>query len=236
MIIKSSKLMLLAMTTTAMITAGCASGASQEVEKQEKKPQLDIDDEFDDGEDGERLGQQQGDEDALGSQKQGCEKYSSGFGLYAQGTKQIPGYKIRVKTSRNSEKVSLCDVLEKTGAKVAIFQFAGVECASCMDEAKLLSKKFANNDDIAHVVVITDFFKDYEDWEFKKFMNTYARGSELIFDEARLWKYFSEDSSLPNRATIMAMNTNLDATVYNKEGQSHKIVDAAKKLLRKVED
>ena len=66
--------------------------------------------------------------------------------------------------------------------------------------------------------------------------HTYAQGSEMIFDEARLWKYFSEDSSLPNRATIMAMNTNLDATVYNKEGQSHKIIDAAKKLLKKLKD
>lgn len=131
--------------------------------------------------------------------------------------------------------VSLLDVLKASGKKAAIFQFAGTECLSCQDEAKEIEAKLAvsaKGQDIAHIVVLTDFFKDYEASEFKAFMDKYAPKATAVYDEAKIWKKYSKNPAAPSRATIMAMNLEEEVAIFKEEGEQVGIVPAAEGLVK----
>lgn len=155
--------------------------------------------------------------------------------LYDQGKDKIEGDELAVYTGRSKDTKSLCEVLEESGKKVAIFQFAGVFCISCQQEAQELRRELEASrygDDIAHVVVMTDFFSDFADDVFQGFMRKFAPDSISVYDEAKLWKYFSQDPSEPNRATIMAMDLDMNAVILNQDGQQGGIVAAAEKMAK----
>jgi len=155
---------------------------------------------------------------------------------FTQGKTEIDGTNLSLFTGRSKNKKTLCEVLKSTGKKAAIFQFAGWNCISCMEEAKDLQKfvKSSKGKDIAHVVVMTDMFADTTDENFQEFIDLYAPDATVMYDEAKLWKYYSKDSSLPSRATIMSMNLNAQGHVQNEEGQYNKIKEAAIALAEKI--
>ena len=160
-----------------------------------------------------------------------------GDGLgFTQGKTDIDGTVLSLYTGRNKNKKTLCEVLKSTGKKAAIFQFAGWFCISCMDEAKDLQKfvKSSKGKDIAHILVFTDLFEDSKDEEFQDFVDKYAPDATVMYDESKLWKYYSKDPALPSRATIMTMNLNAEGHVQNEEGQFEKIKDAAIALAEKL--
>ncbi len=131
--------------------------------------------------------------------------------------------------------VSLLEVLKASGKKVAIFQFAGAECLSCQDEAREIEAKLsasAKGKDIVHIVVLTDFFKDYEASEFKAFMDKYAPKATAVYDEAKIWKKYSKNPASPSRATIMALNLDEEVAIFKEDGEQHGIVTAAEGLVK----
>lgn len=219
--------LVLAMLTSLTLSVGCASQASQKTgeggdsgeampvkqkKKTSKKKPVETDE----------------------SSQTACES-GSWFDLYDQGKETIAGDELAVFTGRSKSTKSLCEVLEESGKTVAIFQFAGVFCISCQQEARQLRDELASSPygkNIAHVVVLTDFFADFADDAFSGFMSRFAPNSIAVYDEAKLWKYFSQDPSQPNRATIMAMDLDMNAVIYNEEGQQSKIVAAAEKMAK----
>jgi thiol-disulfide isomerase/thioredoxin len=162
-----------------------------------------------------------------------CDDEGLGF---TQGKTDIDGKVLSLYTGRNKNKKTLCEVLKSTGKKAAIFQFAGWFCISCMDEAKDLQKfvKSSKGKDIAHILVFTDLFEDSKDEEFQDFVDKYAPDATVMYDESKLWKYYSKDPALPSRATIMTMNLNAEGHVQNEEGQFSKIKEAAVALAEKL--
>lgn len=145
------------------------------------------------------------------------------------------GTTIKVYRDRSKSELSLLDAVKATGKKVAIFQFAGVECLSCFDESKEIEAKIKaspKGKDIAHIVVITDLFKDYKDEEFKEFMTKYAPNGTAVYDEAKLWKRYSADPKSPDRATILAMNLDQEFKVSTEPGQQMTIISAAEALVK----
>lgn len=141
--------------------------------------------------------------------------------MFKEGALDIEGNDLSVYTGRDKEKKTLCEVLASTGKKSGIFQFAGFTCISCMDEAIELQKFVKSNkgSDVAHIVVFTDLFEDATDENFKTFVDQYAPDATVVYDEAKLWKYWSKDPSLPNRATIMSMNMNAEGHILNDGGE-----------------
>ncbi len=141
---------------------------------------------------------------------------------------------------QNERETSLCSLLLAADKEVVIFQFAGVLCLSCQEEAEYFSTKLENEafaSRVLHVVVITDFKSDYSESEFQYFMDTYAPKSSRVHDlEIKLWKYFSNDPTQPVRPTIVAMNRNSDAVILNNEGEDHsRIISATEALLDKLD-
>jgi thiol-disulfide isomerase/thioredoxin len=155
---------------------------------------------------------------------------------FTQGKTKIDGTNLSLYTGRSKSKKTLCEVLKSTGKKAAIFQFAGWSCISCMEEAEDLQKfvKSSKGKDIAHILVFTDLFEDSEDSDFEKFIDKYAPDATVMYDESKLWKYYSKDPTLPSRATIMTMNLNAEGHVQNEEGQFSKIKDVAIELAKKI--
>lgn len=169
------------------------------------------------------------------SASQQAEKPTPATTPKVEGATKLDGGSIFLYKDRSKQNLSLLEALKVSGKKVAIFQFAGIECASCRDEAKELETKIAadpNGKSIAHVLVLTDFFKDYTDAEFAEFRTTFAPSAILAYDEARIWKQFSEDPSLPSRATIFTMNLKGEAIIFNVEGKQISVFEAAVALLK----
>jgi len=155
-------------------------------------------------------------------------------GAEATGKRKVDGHGLKVMADRSRKEKSLHDVLSASGKKVAIYQFAGVDCLSCQEEARELQAKIkahARGVEILHVVVLTDFFADYTDEEMAVFPKTYAPTAAVVYDEAKLWKHFSANPAEPNRSTILAMNLATVAAVFNTEGEQHKIFTSAVELL-----
>lgn len=153
---------------------------------------------------------------------EGCAAGGSGLWLARAGSQPFKGDTVTVYTDRSKKKVTLCEALLKTRKKVAIFQFAGVECISCQDESKELQEKIKSSPygkDIAHIVILTDFFKDYKDEQFKGFLDEYAPGDPAYYDEAALWKSLSKNPAAPDRATIFAMDVNMNGYLLNETGK-----------------
>jgi len=156
--------------------------------------------------------------------------------LWAEGSTRFDAKNIFVRRTAAGAQMSLCDVLRATGKKVTIFQFAGVDCIECQEKSSFLTKKVGAGEykDVALVLVNTDKFEDFTDADAKGYINKWAPNAYLVRDNARLWKALSEDPTLPTRATIMAMNRNMEAVVLNKTGTSkQKILDEAVKLIVK---
>ncbi len=151
------------------------------------------------------------------------------------GQAKIDGAGIKLYKDRSMTELSLVDALKATGKKVGVFQFAGVECLSCIEESKQIEamiKASPKGQDIAHIIVLTDFFKDYTDEEFKAFLAKNAPAAYPMFDEAKVWKHFATNSKVPDRATILAMNLDQQATISTKPGEQMKIVAAAEALVK----
>lgn len=158
---------------------------------------------------------------------------------FKEGPLDIDGNDLSLFTGRDKKKKTLCEVLVGTGKKAAIFQFAGVTCISCMEEAKEIKAflKTSAGKDIAHVLVFTDLFSDVTDAEFQAFVDKHASHATVAYDEAKLWKFWSKDPSQPNRATIAAMNLNAEGHVMNEGGELapvEKIAEAAVELAGKI--
>lgn len=155
---------------------------------------------------------------------------------FAEGKYDIDGNNLSLFKGRSKSKMTLCEVLKQTGKKAAIFQFAGWYCTSCMNEAKALQKfvSSSNGKDVAHILVFTDLFEDSRDEDFKDFIDSYAPKATVMYDESKLWKYYSKDPANPSRATIMTMNLNAEGQILNEEGQFDKIFDAATALVGKL--
>jgi hypothetical protein len=168
----------------------------------------------------------------------------SGLALYEPGEGTIDGRGITVFTGRDRQTKSLCDVVAGTGKKAAIFQFSGIDCISCQQEAVEFKKQLAADpsaSQLAYVVVVTDFFDDVRDDRIENFKTTYASGaSAVVFDEAAIWKRFSANPAMPNRTLMMAMNLDQQAVVINRKTEDEnpdaqknvqEILAAAKSLL-----
>lgn len=159
--------------------------------------------------------------------------------MFKEGALDIDGNKISLFTGRDKSKKTLCEILADTGKKSAIYQFAGVTCTSCMEEAVKIKEFLATSKgkDVAHILVFTDLFADVIDEDFQNFVDKYASHATIVYDEAKLWKYWSKDPSKPNRATIMAMNLNAEGHVMNEGGEVapvEKISEIAAELASKI--
>lgn len=142
-------------------------------------------------------------------------------------------FRDRAGYSANTQ-ISLLDVLRSTGKKVGIIQFAGVECAECIDTSKHLEallKTSPKGKDIAHIVVVTDFFSDYSDLEFRTLLASMAPDGVPVFDEAKLWKRYIFNKQTP-RATIIAMNLNQQSVMSTQGGAELSIIPAAEALVK----
>jgi hypothetical protein len=130
--------------------------------------------------------------------------------------------------------ISLVDALKLTGKKVGIIQFAGVECTECIDTSLAIEKAIKaspKGKDMIHIMVVTDFFRDYTDAEFKAALAKMAPEALPVFDEAKVWKKYITDPKAP-RATVIAMNLDQEATLSTAAGQELSIVPAAEKLVK----
>lgn len=208
-----------------VLASGCASQASQQATTQ-------------------KAGKNE--QDKLGDANPNTATDCSGapaLGLYTPGRGTIDGRGMTVYTGRDKQTKTLCQVLQGTGKKAAVFQFAGATCISCQDEALELEKLVATDAagrDIAFVVVLTDFFSDMDDNSFQNFKTRYAPNATVVYDEAKLWKYFSANPAMPNRTALMTMNLGMNAVVINRPNEDAQpdakksamaIFDAAKSLL-----
>lgn len=158
------------------------------------------------------------------------------FQLFQQGTYNMDGRQLFLYRDRSRQKISFCDVLREQNAKVAIFQFAGVTCLECQDDAGTIESYLTSRNlrgPIAHILVLTDFFSDYSDQDFVTFQQ-YAPRAKIFYDESVLWKQFSANPNSPDRATIAAMNLNMQTVIYNQSGQKMNILSAAEQLLNQV--
>ena len=129
--------------------------------------------------------------------------------------------------------MTLVDAVKNSGKKVGIFQFVGIDCVSCREEMKQIDemiKASPKGGDIVHIVVMTDHFKDVTDAEYKTFFAKYAPGATAVYDDSLVWRHFASNPRLPDRATIIAMNTDKLATVSVTPGQQLTIVAAAEAL------
>ena len=219
-----------------LTSVGCASSAAQQTEQPGYNGGGDddlVERRDDEGEDDRR--------DSEGANlTPRCEddslRLAGGFNLFEQGEFRLRGhdFKLYLDDSKRDQ-VSFCDILDRERAKVAIFQFAGVDCKECFEHSEEIQdfkKEYRHGDDIVHVLVMTDFFEDYPNFsDFERFQDNWARDSFMAFDESRWWKHFSEDPSLPIRTTTIIMNLDMDAIVINKEGQHSKIFAAAENLM-----
>ena len=142
--------------------------------------------------------------------------------------------------SKDGSKKTLCDALLDIDANVMVVQFSGVTCLSCQEEgihftkALALSKVYGNQ--IAHSVALTDFYEDYTEEEFERFMTQYAPHSLRLHDPSiALWKYFSKDPLSPTRPTLVAYSREGWSYLINEEGQDiDQITKAANSLLTRV--
>ena len=160
-------------------------------------------------------------------------------------TSKIDGKNTKLFRDRSLTQLSLVDAVKATGKKVAVFQFAGVDCIECHDVSQMIDRDIASNPEghnIAHILVLTDKFADYEDASFKNFINLYAPTAFVVYDQAIIWKKFSQDPALPNRATILAMTADQIGVLYQTsarpdgtdaekaQADADRIVNAAAKL------
>ena len=143
--------------------------------------------------------------------------------------------KLTLKTPDGQSR-SLCDYLQDLSNETMMIQFSGVTCLSCIDEAKYFSNAlqlrspFGNK--IAHLVAFTDLPEDYEDADYKKFMDTYAPQSIRAHDdEIKLWKFFSKDPAAPTRPTMLVINNRGWTFLVNEEGRTAEELYAAAEVL-----
>ena len=217
--------------TLAVILGGCASSASQETQapRPDRGPI--------------KLPADTGRGSTNQTTTYGCDSRtsdSSQFGLFDEGRVRLNGHEIFVSTGRGGDKLSLCEVLNRSGKEAVFFQFAGVTCEECQDKSNYYSRVINSSRyrDIAWVVVITDHFSDgYTESDFQGYMDTYAPDAMRVHDEAKLWKALSENPSAPIRSTAFTMNRNMDVVVVNRPGtEEQAILDAAVRLVDEVKN
>jgi hypothetical protein len=222
----------------AAVAVGCASNAAKQAERPDAG----------DGKDGEDLvktGTDTGTNTGTAAQGNSCSGAAvattattgQGLALFQGGAFKIDGKQAMVFKDRSKVPLSLCQALLSTGKKAAVFQFAGADCIECRDESVQLRQRLAASPvaaDVIHILVFTDILAEYPDSAFETFRQAYAPTSPVFYDESVLWKAFSEDPALPNRATILAMNLNQDAVIYNRPGEQGNIVPAVEDLARKM--
>lgn len=108
------------------------------------------------------------------------------------------------------QQVSLCSAFVPQQKKVAIFEFAGVLCLTCRDEAPQIQKFIASSSlgsQIAHIVVFTDFKSERTPAQVTDFLTKYtnSKATALFDQDQKLWKAFAQSSS-PEFGTTIAIN------------------------------
>lgn len=143
----------------------------------------------------------------------------TGFGLFNQGSVKLPGRDMYFFIDRQeTQRKNLCQILKDSGRKVAVVQFAGVECGSCRTEATMIQQRIAaaGGQDILHVLVMTDFLVDFpNESQFQAFKTELAQNSTMVYDESVYWKAFQKNPQVPDRSLVIAMNLNMDGFVIN---------------------
>ena len=131
----------------------------------------------------------------------------------------------------NEQPVRLCDVLRMNNKKVAIFQFAGVDCLSCQDEAKatqagLLSS--GNAASVMHVLAFTHKRGDFTPQDGQDFARKNAPSAVTGNDyEQKMWNFVNPTK----RPATLIMNIDMQAVAVTNEGEISGIVARAASLL-----
>jgi len=140
-----------------------------------------------------------------------------------------------VEDASGSRLLNLCKALKDSGKKVAIFQFAGAKCESCIKESKEFEKKIAassKGDEILHVIVFTDRRREFQERDFTEFMDAHAPNSLRLHDEDGLiWKAVNRRPSTPDRGVIAALGMSGRDAFSNVEGRVLDIFDDAEQLV-----
>ncbi len=113
-------------------------------------------------------------------------------------------------TDQNDANVSLCSAFTTKSKKAAIFQFAGVLCLTCRDEAPLIQQHLASSPvgtQVAHFIVFTDLKSQRTPAQVNDFIQKYANSNATpLFDEnQKLWKQFA-GSDIPDFGTTIVIN------------------------------
>lgn len=131
----------------------------------------------------------------------------------------------------NEQPVKLCDVLRMNNKAVAIFQFAGVDCLSCQDEAKatqagLLASGSAAS--VMHVLAFTHKRGDFTAQDGQDFARKNAPSAVTGNDyEQKMWNFVNP----MKRPATLIMNINMQAIAVTSEAEIPSIAAKAASLL-----
>lgn len=131
----------------------------------------------------------------------------------------------------NEQPTSLCNVLRLNNKKVAIFQFAGVDCLSCQDEAKATQAALAVSGAgavVMHVLAFTHKRGDFTAQDRQDFARKNAPTAFLANDyDQRMWNFVNP----MKRPATLIMNTDMQAVRITSEGEIPTIAAKAAALI-----
>ncbi len=127
----------------------------------------------------------------------------------------------------NGRTMSLAEVLTASGKSAAIFQFAGVDCVTCQQDAQEYTgriQRSPSQNRIGHVIVFTDFSGDFQESEFAAFITRFAPQSTRTHDSnGRLWLSMQKNPSMPDRNVMVVLGQNGTGLSLN-EATSHDLI------------
>lgn len=216
------KINMLGSVLAALFIAGCASKSAQTQQGTEKPPASPA------------FGQQSGGSQSVpGAPVTDCNGQSAPS-LNVPGAKKLDGKNLYITV--NEQKTSLCDVLRASGKRVAIFQFAGLECITCRAEAKLTQEALVasgKSSDILKVLAFTDKKGDFADADIQRYQAYFPAPALAMrandYDQS-LWYYVNPKKIRP--ATLI-MNVNMEAIAISEFSLEATIVPSAVSLIPK---
>lgn len=83
----------------------------------------------------------------------------------------------------NGQRLSLCQALTQSGKSVAIFQFSGLLCLSCQQEAQYVNRQNLNS--VEHFLIFTDDESDIDPYDVNNFRQMAPR-SKFLWDSPKV--------------------------------------------------
>ncbi len=150
----------------------------------------------------------------------------------AMGIRSLPASSWRA--LYNGRTMSLQDILGATGKKAAIFQLAGVTCATCQRDAVEYTRRIQASSlqqSIGHVIIFTDFPEDFQENDFSSFMNQFAPQSLRTHDDrAKLWLSLQKNAAMPDRNVIIVLGQSGRGLFLNEPTSRDNIFSALESL------